>query len=127
MHLGNMCVIENNLVVFDAIEFNAHLRWIDVMSEMAFVVIDFIDKGRPDLAWRVLDRYLAQTGYYEGLQILRHFMTYRALVRAKVSIIRANQPNIKTEEKRAAEKTVPRICYPGRFICKKTLPFPAFI
>ena len=99
MHLGNMCIIENDFMIYDAIEFNDYLRWIDVMSEMAFLVIDFIDKKRPDLAWRVLDMYLAHTGDYESLQTLRHFMVYRALVRAKVNIIRTRQPNISAEEK----------------------------
>ena len=104
MHLGNMCIIENDFMIYDAIEFNDYLRWIDVMSEIAFLVIDFIDRERPDLGWRLLDRYLAHTGDYESLQPLRHFMIYRALVRAKVNIIRVKQPNIGREEETTAEE-----------------------
>ena len=47
LHLGNMVLIDGRITVFDCIEFNDRLRWIDVMSEVAFVVMDLQDRGSP--------------------------------------------------------------------------------
>jgi aminoglycoside phosphotransferase family enzyme/predicted kinase len=91
LHLGNMALLEGGVTFFDCIEFNEDLRWIDVMSETAFAVMDLHDRGRPDLAWRLLNAYLERTGDYPGLAVLRYYLAYRALVRAKVAAIRAGQ------------------------------------
>ncbi len=91
MHLGNMAVHEQELMVFDGIEFNPALYWIDVISEAAFLFMDLEDHGRTDYAWRFLNRYLNQTGDYPGVRLLRYYLCYRAMVRAKVAGIRAVQ------------------------------------
>ena len=91
MHLGNMFLDDGKVTIFDGIEFNETLRWIDVLSEVAFLVMDLEDRGRPDLGRRLLNGYLEQTGDYEGLSVFRYYTTYRAQVRAKVAAIRATQ------------------------------------
>lgn len=91
LHLGNVVLLENRPVPFDAIEFSPALRWIDVMNEIAFTMMDLMHGGREDLAWRFLDAYLVQTGDYAGIGVLRLYLAYRALVRAKVAAIRAGQ------------------------------------
>jgi predicted kinase len=96
MHLANMAYMDDKVTIFDALEFNPDLRWIDVMSEVAFVVMDLIHHQRPDLASVFLSSYLEASADYEGLNLLRHFLVYRAMVRAKVSAIRASQENHKT-------------------------------
>jgi aminoglycoside phosphotransferase family enzyme/predicted kinase len=90
-HLANMVLIDDAVVLFDCLEFNPALRWIDVISELAFVVMDLDDRRRPDFANRLLDRYLQRTGDYAGLKLLRFYQVYRALVRAKVATIRLQQ------------------------------------
>ncbi|HET9664605.1 MAG TPA: AAA family ATPase, partial [Burkholderiales bacterium] len=57
------------------------------------------DRRRPDLAWRFLNRYLEATGDYHGLELLRFYAAYRALVRAKVHALRARQPHIEESER----------------------------
>ncbi len=99
MHLANITLIKNKVIVFDCIEFNDNFRWIDVISEIAFTTMDLIDRQRPDLAARLLDRYLQGTGDYAGLALLRFYQVYRALVRAKVAIIRYSQPSLTASEK----------------------------
>jgi len=94
LHLGNIALIEGAPVAFDCIEFNADLRWIDVMSELAFLVMDLLDHRLDALAWRCLDRYLELTGDHQGLAVLRFYLVYRAMVRAKVACIRAQQPGL---------------------------------
>lgn len=91
LHLRNLVLIDGQPIAFDCIEFSAELRWIDVMSEVAFLVMDLLDRDRPALAFRFLDGYLAQAGDYAGLAVLRFYVVYRALVRAKVHELRARQ------------------------------------
>lgn len=94
MHAGNMVLLDDRITVFDCIEFSENLRWIDVMNEAAFLVMDLTDRGRPDLAHRFLNAYLESTGDYAGLRVLRYYLVYRALVRAKVAAIRLQQEGI---------------------------------
>ncbi len=107
LHLRNIALVDGEPVAFDCIEFSAGLRWIDVINETAFLVMDLIDRGRGDLGWRFLDGYLAATGDYEGVAVLRFYMVYRALVRAKIHDLRARQAGDDTHEaqrlQRAAE------------------------
>jgi aminoglycoside phosphotransferase family enzyme/predicted kinase len=91
LHFGNIAVVDGELTIFDCIEFNEEMRWIDVMSEVAFVVMDLHDRGRPDFAHRFLNAYLEITGDYDGLNVLRFYLVYRAMVRAKVSRLRVEQ------------------------------------
>jgi len=94
LHLGNIALIGERPTPFDCIEFNADLRWIDVMNEVAFLVMDLADHRLPSLAIRCLNAYLEETGDYAGLAVLRFYMVYRAMVRAKVACIRAHQPGL---------------------------------
>jgi len=94
LHLGNMVLIDGRVRVFDCIEFSPLLRWIDVINETAFLTMDLIQRRRSDLAFRFLNRYLEISGDYEGVRLLRYYMVYRALVRAKVAMIRAAQDDI---------------------------------
>ena len=105
MHLGNMLLEGDRVLVFDGIEFNADLRWIDVLSEVAFTVMDLEDRGRPDFSRRLLNAYLEHTGDYAGLAVLPYYLCYRAMVRAKVAAIRFGQPGLDAaEQARCREK-----------------------
>jgi len=94
LHLGNIALIDGAPTLFDCIEFNAGLRWIDVMNELAFLVMDLADRRLPELANRCLNVYLEETGDYAGLAVLRYYLVYRAMVRAKVACIRVHQPDL---------------------------------
>lgn len=91
LHLGNIAWVAGKPLVFDCIEFNPALRFIDVTSEVAFLAMDLLSRGHADLAWRFLNRWLEHTGDYAGLSALRFYQVYRAMVRAKVGFIRAAQ------------------------------------
>ncbi len=99
MHLANIALIEGKITIFDCIEFNDSLRWIDVISEIAFTCMDLIDRHQPSYAARLLDRYLQRTGDYAGLVLLQFYQVYRALVRAKVAIIQASDAMHSEQEK----------------------------
>ena len=91
LHLGNLVLLEGQPQAFDAIEFNPALRWIDVVADIAFLVMDLQARDRADGAWRFLDGWLAQEGDFAGMAVLRYYTVYRALVRARVAGMRATQ------------------------------------
>jgi hypothetical protein len=91
LHAGNIVRWRNALLPFDGIDFNPDLRWIDVMNDAAFLVMDLVSRGRTDLAYTLLDAYLEITGDYCGVRLLPFYATYRALVRAKVDALAIQQ------------------------------------
>jgi len=104
LHLGNLALVEGRITPFDCIEFNPQLRWIDVMSEAAFLMMDLQDRGYPELAYRFLNGYLQLTGDYAGVRVLRYYLVYRALVRAKVAALRLAQHDLQSAEKAGAQR-----------------------
>ncbi len=101
MHLGNMVLLNDAIRIFDCLEFNPDLNWTDVIAEVAFVVMDLQDRGRPDLALRLLNRWLEQTGDYDGLTGWCWYFAYRALVRAKVAALRLHQNGLEASDRTA--------------------------
>lgn len=91
LHLDNVIQLGDRLVPFDGIEFNDSFRWIDVLNDAAFLVMDFAAHGHSDFGRQFLNTYLEQTGDYESLSLMRWYLVYRAIVRAKVAAIRATQ------------------------------------
>ena len=104
LHLGNIARISSAICLFDCLEFNPSLRWIDVANEIAFTVMDLADRGRADLGWRLLDTWLMHTGDHDALPGLSCYLVYRALVRAKVSALRAAQPDVDREQRRRLDQ-----------------------
>jgi len=98
MHRGNIALVNEQLVIFDGIEFNPHLRWIDTMSEVAFLVMDLEEADKTVAARRLLNRYLEHSGDYQALLALDFYKVYRAMVRAKVTAIRLGQPDVEAAE-----------------------------
>ncbi len=99
MHLRNLIWLNNKPMAFDCIEFNPELSWIDVISEIAFLVMDLQHRQQQQLANRFLNSYLEVTGDYAGLSVLPFYLCYRALVRAKVNVLRLEQENISADKK----------------------------
>ena len=110
LHLGNIVLWErpqaspgapvSPVMLFDCIEFNPAFRWIDVLSDAAFLAMDLAERGRPDFGARFRNLYLEETGDYRGLTVLRWYLVYRALVRAKVAVLRAAQSPADSPERR---------------------------
>lgn len=102
LHLGNIALVDGEVQIFDCIEFDPDLRWIDVMNEMAFLVMDLYARGRPDYAARLLNGWLEISGDYAGMRLLPYYLVYRAMVRAKIARIRAAQASLAASQRQAA-------------------------
>ncbi|KAF1070109.1 MAG: hypothetical protein GAK45_00907 [Pseudomonas citronellolis] len=86
IHLGNAAIIDQQVVLFDCIEFNEPFRFTDVTADYAFLAMDLEDRGLKCLARRFVSQYLELTGDYQSLDILNFYKAYRALVRAKIAL-----------------------------------------
>ena len=91
LHLANCALIDDKVVMFDCLEFAEDLRWIDPLSEVAFLYMDLDQRGHIQLARRFLNRYLENANDYQSLNLLPYYLVYRAMVRAKVAAIEAHQ------------------------------------
>lgn len=87
LHLSNVLSHEGRVMAFDCIEFDPALRWIDVLDDAAFAMMDFAAHGRRDLAFRFINAWLDATGDHACIAALRYSVVYRALVRAQVSLL----------------------------------------
>ncbi len=98
LHLANLVLINGHVRLFDCLEFNEDLRWIDVASDIAFTYIDLLEHGQPGLANWFADEVISRSGDDQAALLLRFYAVYRCLVRAKVAAIRANQRHTDTAE-----------------------------
>jgi hypothetical protein len=89
LHLNNICLVDGRPTLFDAIEFREEFAAIDVLYDLAFVVMDLERGRRRDLADALLNHYLEQTEDYGGLATLPLFLSCRAAMRAHVAATRA--------------------------------------
>lgn len=114
LHSGNIVRWRGALVPFDCIEFDASLRFIDVLNDIAFLTMDLIVRNRRDLAFALLSRYLERTGDYAGMPILPSYLVYRALVRTKVELIAFEQSGETAcaERARSYFRTALSVAYP---------------
>jgi hypothetical protein len=105
LHLNNICYWQDHLYLFDCIEFNEPFRYVDVMYDVGFVVMDLLAKDCRTLATAFFNHYTEQTGDWEGLQLLPLYISRQAYVRAKVTSFLLNDPGVGNEAKQRASET----------------------
>lgn len=91
LHARNIVRWRSELMPFDCLEFDPALRFIDPLSDVAFLVMDFLHYDRLDLGFAFLNRWLEASGDYAALDLLPCYLEHRALVRAKVNLIEVEQ------------------------------------
>lgn len=89
LHLNNVCLYQEQIHIFDCIEFCREFRNIDVIYDIAFMVMDLDFHHRPDLANIFLNTYLENTGDYEGALLLPAYLSMRATIRGNVNSMTA--------------------------------------
>ncbi|TQV74295.1 AAA family ATPase [Denitrobaculum tricleocarpae] len=85
LHLANIVLIDGQPVLFDAIEFDDRIAIIDVLYDLAFLLMDLWQDGRKREANAVFNRYLSITDDTTALPLLPLFLSVRAAIRAKVA------------------------------------------
>lgn len=105
LHLSNIALWQDKILLFDCIEFNEPFRFVDVMYDVAFTVMDLEARQSRDLANVFLNTYVEQTGDWEGLQVLPLYLSRQAYVRAKVTSFLLDDPGVPTEAKQEATQT----------------------
>ena len=113
LHLGNLVYVDDENgeevpVAFDAIEFDPALRWIDVISEIAFTTMDLLARQSRAHAWRLLNAYLDGREDFDGLALLPLYQVYRALIRAKVQGIHGAEAQLPSDEQAAHQAEMGR-------------------
>lgn len=126
LHLGNIVIWNKEnptaapavgcITPFDGIEFNPEYRWIDVVSDVAFTAMDLADRGYRELAHRLISAWLEQTGDYEGVAVLDWYLVYRALVRAKVAVIRSRQQTMNQDRAACVQEAFVYVRLAQRFL-----------
>ncbi|QIR39925.1 AAA family ATPase [Tolypothrix sp. PCC 7910] len=105
LHLRNIALWHDQILLFDCIEFNEPFRFVDVMFDIAYAVMDLEAQQRKDLSNAYLNTYVEQTGDWEGLQILPIYLIRQSYVRAKVTSFLLDDPAVPAAVKEQATKT----------------------
>ena len=85
LHLRNICLFDGKPLLFDCLEFSDALASIDVLYDLAFLLMDLEFRGLGALANLVLNRYLDMSDEDDGLAALPLFLSLRAGIRAHVT------------------------------------------
>lgn len=89
LHLKNIVLLDDEPVLFDAIEFDDKLTNIDVLYDLAFLLMDLWHRGLRREANKVFNQYFQRdvpADEWAGLALLPMFIAVRAGVRAMVGI-----------------------------------------
>jgi aminoglycoside phosphotransferase family enzyme/predicted kinase len=85
LHLRNICLVDGRPVLFDCVEFSEDLASIDVLYDLAFLLMDLDHRGQQGFANLVFNRYLDLTGEDGGVALMPLFLALRAVIRAHVT------------------------------------------
>ncbi|MBW4471657.1 MAG: AAA family ATPase [Stenomitos rutilans HA7619-LM2] len=113
VHLRNIALWHDasghdKILLFDCIEFNEPFRFVDVMFDIAYIIMDLDARDRRDLSNRFLNAYIEQTGDWEGLQVLPLYLSRQSYVRAKVTSFLLSDPAVPEATKQEASATAAR-------------------
>jgi aminoglycoside phosphotransferase family enzyme/predicted kinase len=82
LHLRNICLFEGRPILFDCLEFSEELATIDVLYDLAFLLMDLDERGLSDFANLAFNRYLDLSGEDDGIAAMPLFLSLRAAIRA---------------------------------------------
>ena len=89
LHLGNIVLWEGRPLLFDAIEFSEELATVDVLNDLAFLLMDLIHREQRKAANRLMNwwlQFLHDEGHHAALGLVGLYTACRAGIRAMVSV-----------------------------------------
>lgn len=108
VHLRNIALWNDQILLFDCIEFNEPFRFVDTMFDIAYIIMDLDARNRPDLSNVFLNTYIETMGDWEGLQVLPLYLSRQSYVRAKVTSFLLDDPSIPETVKQECQQTAAR-------------------
>jgi len=99
LHSGNIIVTDENIYIFDCIEFNDRFRFCDVASDIGFLSMDLDYLNYPYLSSYLIQKYVEKSGDISIYSVLNFYKSYRAFVRGKVHGFQLNDPHIDPKKK----------------------------
>lgn len=108
LHLDHIHLTPETVHIYDCIEFNDRLRYMDVACDVAFLAMDLDFSGRPDLARYFVAHMSAALADPGMLDLIEFYMCYRAYVRGKVESIRSNEPEVPATERQTSREVAQR-------------------
>jgi aminoglycoside phosphotransferase family enzyme len=108
LHLNNVCWFLDKALLFDCIEFNQEFRCIDVIYDVAFMVMDLELRNRRYLTFSFFNAWVEHSGDYEGASMLAFYAGLRASVRAKVKSFLLNDAHLPQEKKKSLQEQTAR-------------------
>lgn len=103
LHLANICLWKGKPTLFDCLEFDRDLATIDVLYDLAFLLMDLWEREYHRAASLLFNRYFDLRNESDGLAALPLFLSMRAAIRAHVSATAATR---QTTEHQRADKLV---------------------
>jgi len=98
LHLANITLFRGQPTVFDCIEFNEPFRWIDVINDLAFLLMDLEARQEAGLVNLVLNTYLECRDDFAAVPLLPLYKAYRAMVRAKIALFTRANPGLDEQQ-----------------------------
>ncbi len=102
----HICLLEQEIVIFDCIEFNERFRYLDVAAEVGFLAMDLDFLGHPGLARDFVSAYVDRSGDQAILELLQFYKCYYAYTRGKVAGIRSQESELQQQQKEAEDEAV---------------------
>lgn len=105
LHAEHICCLDDRLLIFDCIEFNAQFRYRDVAAEIAFLAMDLEYHGRRDLAAHLVSRYAAEARDAELPTLVPFYACQRAYIRGKVDSLKSREAEVDPSARDAARSS----------------------
>ncbi len=120
LHSGNIVLLDDDICIFDCIEFNKRFRYSDIASDIGFLAMDLDFKGHAFLSSYLIERYVKRSDDKSIFDVLNFYKCYRAYVRGKVTGFRLSDDNIDSNEREEIKKTASNYfdlaCYYARLM-----------
>ena len=107
LHMEHICLTDP-IIIFDCIEFNERFRYLDVLSDISFLLMDLEFNGGKKFSDELCKSYLSHADEKEDnltLSLIKSYKVYRAYVRGKVTSFILNDASVSDDKKDQARST----------------------
>jgi hypothetical protein len=108
LHLEHIHIDDQQVRIYDCLEFSDSLRQIDVASDVGFLAMDLDFHGRTDWSRHLISRLTRELPDPQLPQLVRWYQAYRACVRGKVEYLRSTSETVSPEERTDAQERAKR-------------------